>query len=113
MKLMKRSVYSFRHIRNLVLVVSREHIKGVSHYIIDKTWNTDDFFIVYLTGYFKPGTKLRKKVSEKIGLEVLKTGKGAYYSITCFLHEPRIMEEDIVKIKALKCVLALRVEMMR
>jgi len=109
---MKRSVYSFRHIRSLVLIIPREHRKKVSdHNNLDKTWDTDDFFVLYITNYFKPRTKLRKKVSEKIGLEVLKTGKGCCYSISYFTHEFRVME--IVKIKALKCVLALRVEMMR
>ena len=102
---MKRSVYSFRHIRNLVLIVPREHRrKGVSG---DKTWDTDDFFVIYILGYFKPGTKFRKKVSEKIGLEVLGTGRGGCYSISYFTHEFRVME--VAKIKALKCVLALRV----
>ena len=83
---MKRSVYSFRHIRNLVLVVPREYRRKVSdHNNFDKTWDTDDFFIIYLTDYFKPGTKFRKRISEKIGLEVLETGKGACYSITYWL----------------------------
>ena len=101
---MKRSVYSFRHIRNLVLVVPREYLRGIRvHVGRDKTWDTDDFFVVYLTGYFKPGTKLRKKVSEKIGLEVLETGgEGGCYSITYFTHEFRVME--VAKIKALKCM---------
>jgi hypothetical protein len=105
---MKRSVYSFRHIRNLALIIPREHRRKVSyHSNLDETWDTDDFFVVYIPGYFKPGTNLRKKVSEKIGLEVLETGKGGCYSITYFTHEVRVME--VVKIKALKCVLALRV----
>ena len=104
---MKRSVYSFRHIRNLVLVVPREYLRGIRvHVGRDKTWDTDDFFVVYLTGYFKPGTKLRKKVSEKIGLEVLKAGEGGCYSISYFTQEFRVME--VAKIKALRGV-----EMMR
>lgn len=107
---MKRSVYSFRHIRNLALVIPREHRRKVYvHAGLDKTWDTDDFFVVYLTGYFKPGTKLRKKVSEKIGLEVLETGKGCCYSISFFTHEFRVM--GVAKIKALKCVL--KMKMMR
>ena len=102
-QLMKRSVYSFRHIRNLVLVISREHRRKVSdHNNFDKTWDTDDFFVVYIPGYFKPGTKFRKKVSEKIGLEVLKTWRGGCYSISYFTHEFRVME--VAKIKALKCM---------
>lgn len=110
-QLMKRSVYSFRHIRNLVLVIPRERRKVSVHDNPDKTWNTDDFFVVYISGYFKPGTKFRKRISEKIGLAVLETGKGGCYSISYFTHEFRVM--DVAKIKALKCVLALRVEMMR
>lgn len=98
---MKRSVYSFRHIRNLVLVVPREHRRKVSDHD-DKTWDTDDFFVVYIPGYFKPRTKFRKKVSEKIGLEVLGTGKGDCYSISYFTHEFNVME--VAKIKALKCM---------
>ena len=109
---MKRSVYSFRHIRSLFLIVPREHRSRKVSILnnLDKTWDTDDFFVVYIPGYFKPGTKLRKKVSEKTGLEVLKTGKGGCYSISYFTHKVRIVE--VVKIKALKCVLALRVEKM-
>lgn len=98
---MKRSVYSFRHIRNLVLVIPREHRrKGVSG---DKTWDTDDFFVIYIPGYFnKSRANLKKKVSEKIGLEVLKAEKGSCYSISYFTHEFRVME--VAKIKALKCM---------
>ena len=108
---MKRSVYSFRYIRSLVLIVPREHRRKVSdHYNLDKTWDTDDFFVVYLAHYFKPGTKFRKRVSEKLGLEILGTGKGGCYSITHFIHE--VVVAEVVKIKALKCVLALRVEKM-
>ena len=102
---MKRSVYSFQHIRNLALIVPREYRRKVSdHNNFDKTWDTDDFFVVYITSYFKPGTKLRKRVSEKIGLEVLETGKGGCYSITYFLNNM----EEVIKIKALRGV-----EMMR
>ena len=109
---MKRSVYSFRYIRNLVLIIPRELRKEVSvRDNLDKTWDTDDFFVVYIRAYFNPGIKFRKKVSEKMGLEVLETGKGGYcYSISYFTHEMEIAE--VVKIKALKCVLALRVEKM-
>lgn len=113
---MKRSVHLFRHVRNLILVVSKDWIKESDRPTKgDIWWDTDDYYVILYVGVFEGRGPIRKDIdTEGLGKKILKsalfnTYLKLIYSASYFTGGDLRVRVDAKK-KVLKLLLKIKTE---